>query len=149
MPKTSTSAHINAKPEDVFNAVSDLARHSEWAANTDLKVQASSEGSPAVGSEYRSQVRFMGKDVEAELSVTEYQPSSRFCFVAKDSTGVHTQDINISPDNGGTLMERTTTSEMSLMTTLMFNLFGWRMVGKPGMQKFYENLDAALASPAS
>ena len=41
MPKTSTSAHINAKPEDVFNAVSDLARHPEWAANTDLKVQAS------------------------------------------------------------------------------------------------------------
>ena len=147
--RTSTSAHINAKPEDVFNAVSDLTRHTEWAANTDLKVEAASDGPVAVGSKYRSSVRFMGKDVQADLEITELESPSRFSYVASDSSGVHTQEINISPDNGGTLIERVTTSEMSFMTSIMFTLFGWRMIGKPGMTKFYNSLKAALEASDS
>lgn len=149
MPKTSTSTHISAKPEDVFAAVSDLTRHPQFAANEDLAVEAVSEGDAGVGSEYRSTVRFMGKDVTAQLRVTEYESPSRFCYVATDSTGTHTQEIDIRPDNGGSLVTRTTTSEMSMMTTFMFNLFGWRMIGKPGMKKWYERLGTQLQTPDS
>ncbi|MCH8205971.1 MAG: SRPBCC family protein [Chloroflexi bacterium] len=149
MPRTSTSAHIPAKPEDVFAALSDLTRHPQLAANEDLAIEAVSEGEVGVGSEYRSSVRFMGKDVTAQLRVTEHEPPSRFCYVATDSTGTHTQEIDIRADNGGSLVTRTTTSEMSFMTTLMFNLFGWRMVGKPGMTKWYEKLGAQLETPDS
>ena len=105
--RTSTSAYIAAKPEEVFEAVSDLTRHPQFAANEDLTVEAVSEGEAAVGSAYRSKVRFMGSNVEAELRVTEFQSPSRFCFVATDSSGVHTHEINIRPDNGGSHVERT------------------------------------------
>ena len=149
MPRTSTSAQIAAKPEDVFAAVSNLTRHPQLAANEDLAIEAVSEGEAGVGSEYRSTVRFMGKDVAAQLRVTEHEPSSRFSYVVTDSTGTHTQEIDIRPDNGGSLVTRTTTSEMSMMTTFMFNLFGWRMVGKPGMSKWYEKLGAQVETAGS
>ena len=70
--RTSTSAYMAAKPEDVFAAVSDLTRHPQFAANRDLTVEAVSEGDATVGSEYRSKVRFMGSNVEAELRVAEF-----------------------------------------------------------------------------
>ena len=38
--KTTTSAYIAAKPQDVFEVVSDLTRHSKLAANKDLTVEA-------------------------------------------------------------------------------------------------------------
>ena len=140
--KTSTSAYIAAKPEDVFVAVSDLTRHSQFAANEDLTVEAVSEGPTAVGSEYRSKVRFMGSNVEAELRLTEFQSPSRFCFVATDSSGVHTHEIDIRPDNGGSHVERTTISVMPLVVFIGFKVWGWKFVGKPGMMRWYEKLKA-------
>ena len=142
--RASASAYIAAKPTDVFMAVSDLTRHPKFAANEDLTVEAVSEGEAAVGSEYRSKVHFMGSDVEAELRVTEFQSPSRFCFVATDSSGVHTHEIDIRPDNGGSRIERTTTSVMSLVIFIGFKVWGWRFVGKPGMMKWYEKLKAQV-----
>ena len=142
--RTSTSAYIAAKPEEVFVAVCDLTRHSQFAANEDLKVEAVSQGAAAVGSEYRSKVRFMGSNVEAELRVTEFQSPSRFCFVATDSSGVHTHEIDIRPDRGGSHIERTTTSVMPLGIFIGFKVWGWRFVGKPGMTKWYEKLRAQV-----
>ena len=142
--RTSTSAYIAAKPDDVFAAVSDLMRHPQFAANEDLTVEAVSDGPAAIGSEYRSKVRFMGSNVEAELRVTEFQSPSRFCYVATDSSGVHTQEIGIRPENGGSHIERTTTSVMSLPIFITFKVWGWRFVGKPGMMKWYEKLKAQV-----
>ena len=142
--RTSTSACIAAEPEDVFEAVSDLTRHAQYAANQDLKVEAISEGETAVGRQYHSKVRFMGSDVEAELRVTEFLAPSKFCFVATDSSGVHTHEIDIHPQDGGSNIIRTTTSVMPLVIFIGFKIWGWRLVGKPGMMKWYENLKAQL-----
>ena len=122
--RTSTSAYIAAKPEDVFVAVSDLTRHPQFAANEDLTVEALSEGPAAIGSEYRSKVHFTGSDVEANLLVTEFQSPSRFCYVATDSSGVNTHEIDIRPENGGSRIERTTTSVMPLVVFIGFKVFG-------------------------
>ena len=45
MPSISsrTVSHVNAPPERVFAALSDLARHGEWAANP-LKIESASDG---------------------------------------------------------------------------------------------------------
>ena len=147
--RTSTSAYIAAKPEDVFLAVSDLTRHPQFAANADLAVEAVSNGEAAVGSEYRSKVRFMGSDVAAELRVTEFQSPSRFCFVATDSSGVHTHEIDIRPDSGGSNITRTSTGVMPLVVFIGFKVWGWRFVGKPGMMMWYEKLkaDVEAATP--
>ena len=142
--KTATSARVAAKPEDVFAAVCDLTRHPQFAANEDLTVEAVSEGDAAVGSVYRPKVRFMGSNVKAELRVTEFQSPSRFCFIASDSSGVHTHEIDIRPDNGGSHIERTTTGVMPLVIFIGFKVWGWRFVGKPGMKKWYEKLKSQV-----
>ena len=144
--RTSTSAYIAASPEEVFVAVSDLTRHPQFAANKDLTVEAVSEGEATLGSEYRSKVRFMGSNVEAELRVSEFQSPSRFCFVATDSSGVHTHEIHIRPEDGGSSIERTTTGVMPLVVFIGFKVWGWRFVGKPGM--WYERLKAHVDTAA-
>lgn len=52
---------INATPDAVFEYVSDFARHGEWTEN--LRIEAVSDGPIAVGSEYRSVGKLMGKDM--------------------------------------------------------------------------------------
>ena len=91
----------------------------------------------------------MGSDVKAELKVTEYQSPSRFRFLAMDSSGVHTHEIDIRPDNEGSRIVRTTTSVMPLIIFIGFNVWGWRFVGKPGMKKWYQNLKAQVETARS
>ena len=86
----------------------------------------------------------MGSSVDAELRVAEFQPPSRFVFVATDSSGVNTHEIDIRPDSGGSHIERRITGVMPLVVFVGFKTWGWRFVGKPGMMKWYEKLRAKV-----
>jgi len=145
---TKTSIHINASVEDVFSYVTDLTRHGEWAANP-LTVEAVSEEPISIGSEYRSHTRVMGKNVSAILRVTEYEPNSRFSFTVDDSSGHHVHEFTFRWLIGGTLMERKTSHDMSLVSGLMFQAFGWRFIGKPGMEQAYHSLKEHLEDNAA
>jgi uncharacterized protein YndB with AHSA1/START domain len=145
MPKSrrTTSVHIDAKPEDVFAYVSDLTQHGDWAADP-LKIDATGDGPPEVGSEYRSVAQFRGKDVHSTIRVTALDSDSRFSFVAKDDLGEHTHDFTFRSDNGGTLMVRDIVSDVAFGTWVIFKTIGWYMIGKPAMDKAYQQLKEKL-----
>lgn len=75
---------IGASPEDVFAYVSDLTKHGEWSDN--LTVEAVSEGEIAVGSEYRSTGKMMGKQVQNTIRITEFESPSRISFETNDGS---------------------------------------------------------------
>src|SRR3954453_20634824 len=78
------SVVIRAQPAAVFAYISDLTRHPEWSGGR-LKVDARSPGPVAVGAQYVSHGDVPGqKDRPNQLRVTEYQPPSRFAFIAQD-----------------------------------------------------------------
>jgi uncharacterized protein YndB with AHSA1/START domain len=107
---------VNRSPEDVFAYVADVTRHAEWAnPKAGLKLEAVSGTGPAKGAQYRSTQTFLGKPAGADITITEYEPSSRFTLQAvhagKKKTVTYTSAFRFTPRDGGTLVEKTLTSD--------------------------------------
>ncbi len=141
---TRTDTYIDASPEKVFAYVSDLTTNGDWSADP-LEIEAVSDDPIGVGSEYRSVAQFRGGIVNSTLRVTEYEPSSRFSFEGTEPDSIHTHEFTFAPEDGGTRMERVTSHNLPFTTWVLFKTIGWMMVGKPGMAKAYEQLQAKLA----
>ena len=137
---------IDAKPEDVFAYVSDLTKHGEWSEN--LTVETVSEGEAAVGSEYRSTGKMMGKQVQNTIRITEHESPSRFCFEATEGSNDFLQEITLSQQGEGTLLERRVSMEMNPVMALMFKLLAGPMVANPSMNKSLKNLKARMERSA-
>ena len=138
---------INAEPEQVFSYVADLTRHGEWSEY--LKVESVSEGPIAVGSQYHSTDRIMGKQVENDVRVIEYEPSTLLCFTASDGKQEFLQELTFSSANGGTLLERRVSSEMSPVMVLLLKVILGPLVANPSINKSLGNLKAKMESLAS
>lgn len=141
------SVQINAKQEDVFNYISDFVRHGEW--NEGLRMEPVSDGPIAVGSQYRSIGKMMGKDVANDIRITEYEPHSRIAFVSNDGKADFSQEMDFSPSNGGTLLERKMTFDASALMALLFRLVVGPLLANRSMNKSLKNLKAKVESGAS
>jgi uncharacterized protein YndB with AHSA1/START domain len=136
---------IDAKPEDVFAYVSDLTKHGEWSEN--LTVESVSDGEVAVGSEYRSTGKMMGKQVQNTIRITEFESPSRISFETNDGSNDFLQEIVLSQQGEGTLLERRVSMEMNPMMALMFKLLAGPMVANPSMNKSLKSLKAKMEHP--
>ena len=139
--------HIDAKPEDVFPYVSDLTQHGEW--NESLKVEAASDGPAAVGSQYRSTGRMMGKEVQNEVRITELEWPTRLSLISNDGKNDFLQEFTFQPMNGGTSLERRVTFEMNPLMKLMFKAMIGPLVATPSMNKSLKALKGKLEQSAS
>jgi uncharacterized protein YndB with AHSA1/START domain len=128
----------------VFSYISDLTRHPEWSGGP-LRIEAVSPGPVAVGSRYRS---WGGTDErENDLRVTRVEPPTRFAFISTDPTfGDVSHEFTFQAQAGGTLMERTVTSQMSPVMAILFGAVLHPFVGKPLMDKALANLKAKFES---
>ncbi len=93
----SGSIHNPATPEAVFDYVSDLTRHPEWAVQP-LKIAVN--GPIQLGATFSSDVEFMGSP-HATGQVLEVNRPTRFTFDATDSSGHFKWFFNIRPDGDG------------------------------------------------
>ncbi len=146
---TTYPVFIKAKPEAVFAYVSDLTRHPEWSGGQ-LKIEPLTAGPVAVGSQYRSKGEVATqKDRPNDLRVTEYQPPSRFTFVAKDPDfGDVLHVFDFKPQDGGTLMERTITINLPGFRAFAFRTFIRPLIGQPMMDKAFAQLKNHLEQAA-
>lgn len=102
---------VEAPPEQVFATVADLANHGRWAnPKAGLEVRPVSEGPVKVGSTFRSSQRFAGKDTGADITITQYRPSSTLAFDAvqagKKKSVRYTNTFTLTPSGRGTTVER-------------------------------------------
>ena len=103
---------VNAKPDEVFGYLSDVARHGEWgnpAAKLDVKKV--SDGPVGAGSKFQSTQKFAGKEHTADIEIRKFEPSSVLQIAAHQSHGgkkpatfIHTFTLAQSAD--GTVVER-------------------------------------------
>ena len=133
---------IDAKPEDIFAYISDLTKHGEWSEN--LTVEAVSEGEAAVGSEYRSSGKMMGRQFQNTVRITEFESPTRISFNSNDGSNDFLQEITLSQQGEGTLLERRVSFEMNPVMALMFKLIAGPMVAKPSMNKSLKSLKARM-----
>ena len=138
--------NINAKPEDVYAYVADLTKHGEWSEN--LKVEATSDGPIGVDSTYHSTGRLMKKEIQNDIRITEYEPSTRLSFIANDGKNDFLQEFTFSPSGEGTLLERRAHFEVNPLMRLLFNVMIGPLVGNPSMNKSLKNLKAKMEQAA-
>ena len=133
---------INAKPEEVFAYISDFTRHSEW--NEGLTVEKVSEGDVAVGTEYHSTGKQMGKSVKNTVIVTEIESPSKLSFTGSDGKVEFLQQLTLSDHNGGTRLERTTSAEVNPVLAILFKILIGPLIANPSMNKSLRKLKANL-----
>ena len=132
---------INAKPEIVFDYVSDLRRHSEW--NEGLRIEALTPGPPGVGSRYHTVGNVLKKDRPNELEVTLFQPPTRFAFVVQDPNfNKIMHEFSIQAKDNGTLLERTVEANMPLLVWIVWRLLIFPFIDRPSMNKSLAALKA-------
>jgi uncharacterized protein YndB with AHSA1/START domain len=141
---------IHAQTEAVFAYSSDLTRHPEWSGGH-LSVEALSPGPVAVGNQYVSHGDVPGqKDRPNQLRVTEYQPPSRFAFIAQDpGFGDVVHEFRCTPQDGGTLLERTVTLTLTPLMAFAFRTVIQPLIGKPSMDKALATLKTNLEQPGA
>ena len=96
---------IEASPDVVFEAMSDLTRHAKWAKH-DIAIEAGQEGPPAVGNTYTSSERGGPPD---QLSVTALVPNELFTFHSHMSRGMGWDfdfTMTAKPEGAGTMVTR-------------------------------------------
>jgi uncharacterized protein YndB with AHSA1/START domain len=117
---------IDAPPEAVFDTVSDMAKHGEWAnKNAKLTVYEVAGGPPALGSRYRSEATFFGKPAHGDLEIVAFDRPRKFAYsVAHKQEGkkdVHlTHTFILAPESGGTELERITDGDGSPILGVIF-----------------------------
>ena len=99
---------VNASPQEAFALISDLTRSHEWATNP-LKVEVVSGGPVGLGTKYRSEAKFMGKDVHAEQEVTAYEPPTHFAFTNTEGNERYLHDFTVRAQDGKSVIDRTIT----------------------------------------
>lgn len=110
---------INAPQDRVFDYVSNMPRHSEWAQH-DLEVTQTSQGSVAVGTTFSSVGHQFGTQRETQ-EVVDCTPGVRFAFEAKGSIGTVRHAFDLAAQDGGTQV----TKSMELVKpTLMARIMG-------------------------
>lgn len=90
------SIEINQPAETVFAYVSDITRHPEWASH-ELVVEPADATPLGVGKLYHSHGVQFRRQLQDELTVTEYQAPSRFVFESDGKSGVWRHSLFVTP----------------------------------------------------
>jgi uncharacterized protein YndB with AHSA1/START domain len=114
MPGLAASLVIPKPAGDVFEVVSDLGTHPQWAAD-DLRLERTGERT------WRSISRAKGRTFHADIIVTVVDPDRVFEFVSSDETGTygHRFTIRDLPD-GCELTRSVTTRRLGIGQQVLF-----------------------------
>lgn len=143
MPTIRVSTDVQAAPDVVFAAVSDLSGHGRWSADP-LEVVPLDDTPIRVGKRYRSTATSKGKTFTADLVVTEHEPPRRFGFTATDASGSYRHVFTMSAGAGGvTRVERVVTGRLTLAQRILFAAV-YLPVKRPNAQRALARLTARL-----
>jgi len=105
------SIFINRSPQDVFNAITDPSKISDWQNMTE-SAEWSSNGSHGVGSTMRVAARFLGRKIESNIEITAWEPPHRVDY--KSVNGPYPAEVSnkLQPQGEGTLFTSQSQGEM-------------------------------------
>jgi carbon monoxide dehydrogenase subunit G len=97
---------INRPPQEVFNFVSDPANSMKYISGTQSS-EWTSNGPVGVGSTWKTVTRFLGRDIEAELEITDWQPPTQNSYKAISGPVPFEMTVKAEPQGEGTLLTQT------------------------------------------
>ena len=124
------STDIDASPEAVFDYVSDVVRHPEWA-HEKLEIQRTAGTGNEAGATFAYVVHFMGT-TRGKLTVKESVRPSRFVYECDDPSGLYRWTFEITARDGGVHLTHRVeflreSLKVRLAKTIMIPLMGNRM----------------------
>src|SRR5687768_11340419 len=90
---------VNAAPKRVFDYISDLPRHIEWAHHR-IDIKPASPTTDQVGATFTS--GHVGKRPRDMVTITEIAPNSRFTYEARGPEGHDRWFFEVQPEGNGT-----------------------------------------------
>ena len=141
--------HIAALPEAVYDYVSDVIRHPQWA-HEKLEIEQTSGSSGEVGATFAYAVHFMGT-TRGKLRVLSAERPSAFSYECDDPSGLYRWTFTITPEGSGSRLTHTLEFlRDSLMVKLtrpfMLPLMGNKMV-YGGLANIKTHLEEVRVAP--
>jgi carbon monoxide dehydrogenase subunit G len=95
---------------EVFAALSDWTNTSTWISGTQ-SVTKTSDGPIGVGTTWQAAGKTLGRTIEADITVTEFEPDHRFVWTT-DKPFKATTTLTCESVDGGTKVDQTTDGEL-------------------------------------
>ena len=93
------SIDVDRPPSEVFAYLTDAGSLPEWQSSA---VEAHWEGDKARGAHVKEVRKFLGRRMESDLEVTEYEPDQRFALKVLSGPVPFSVRHTLEPRNGGT-----------------------------------------------
>jgi len=100
---TELKVFINRVREDVFAFVFEPANATQWQEGVVL-AEFTSEGPIGIGSTWRNVSKMIGREIDIEFKVIDYDPPHRFCYKSISGPIQTKTCVTFDSQNGGTLM---------------------------------------------
>lgn len=104
MIRVQSSININRKPEEVFAYIANFENNPAWQAGM-IEAHFTSEPPLAVGSTYTQVAKFMGRRVDSNFTVLEYEPNRLVKIATTSGSFPITVTRTVTPDGASTLVE--------------------------------------------
>lgn len=143
MNQIENKTFINRPPQDVFEFVTDPANSLKYQSGTS-SAEWTSNGAVGVGSTWKAVTRFMGRDIESELQITDWQPPTQNSVKAITGPVPFEMTIKVEPQGEGTLLTQTGQVELGGVFKLAEGLTGKQL--KKQMEADNQTLKELLES---
>jgi uncharacterized protein YndB with AHSA1/START domain len=101
MPTVTAEQRIDAPPEKVFAACTDLAGQPERISGID-SIEVLTEGPVGEGTRFRETRIVFGKQATEEMEIAEFDPPRRFVLTCESFGTAYTTEYRFDPDGDGT-----------------------------------------------
>ncbi len=118
MKRVEASARISAAPADVFAFLADLDNLADWQTGI-VTAEQTSPGEVTVGSTARVVRELMGSQIEAPLTITEYDPPLRLAIASEVSGVKALAQLDLAEADGETDLAFAMEIRGSLLTAFM------------------------------
>jgi carbon monoxide dehydrogenase subunit G len=108
MARTEHTVVVERPPDEVFAFLTDLASVPEWQSGAVEVRQLERDVAMGVGTTYVEVLKFLGRQFEATIEVTEYEPGRRFSIKTLSGPIPFQVQHTLEPSNGGGTQLRVT-----------------------------------------
>lgn len=137
MYKIESSVMIHRPPQEVFDYVTNPANNGQWMSGNESAAW-NTDGPPGIGSTYRGVFNFLGRKLEGDVEVTEWNPPLSWGFKTIGGPVPAQTTATFEAQGDGTLVTHITQIEFGNFFKLAEGLVGKQL------EKVYETNSAAL-----
>ncbi len=111
MARAEVSTTINRPIEEVFALLSDFSNNPKWASGSVEAPKKTSDGPIGVGTTWHSVGKFLGRRIESDTEVTEFEANRKIAAKSKSGPFPVEFTMTLEPVDGGTRVSQTIEAE--------------------------------------